>query len=48
MDSRLITSIRTLAPLPCIATLTALLFATTAAAHGVAEDDAQFLEKISG
>jgi len=47
MNSRLIASIRTPA-LPCIATLAALLFATTAAAHGVAEADAQFLERISG
>ena len=30
------------------AAIAALLLASTAAAHGVAEEDAQFLERISG
>ena len=42
---------RTIRPTPGIAfaaALAALLLASTAAAHGVAEEDAQFLERISG
>ena len=47
MNSRLIVSIRTPA-LPCLSAFAALSVAATAAAHGVAEADAQFLERISG